>query len=611
MLKIKDIGISFDEVLLERTSIDIPEHAVTLIRGVSGCGKTSLLYRIGLISSDQSFEYVIHESSLNAYAEKEKSSFRRQHMAFVLQDSSLYEQYDVIGNMKLYAHISHKSYTGRQYKRFLEAVHLNVPMNQSVLTLSGGERQRLAIACALCKDTEIILLDEPTAFLDEANEKNIFKVIREIADIYHKTIIITSHSVNALAAADEIYEMRDCQLYEVRHYEENAFSSYEQEENGLPRRFIKEYVDYFYKKYRRFERVITALVMVLILLLNGLLVFSEYSADQSIKGYQSLSENQLFVTKNRENITVDSDLELFGLSECPEGTVSEPYIPVKAVINGIPYTAVPYYENNDLSNDTVMHYNQDDLIYISAKVNEDLQDAQVNPEKQCVVLVVTGTDGNVFVSDEYAISGNLKKGSHTPYIEEMNAGFVYVDHKMIQSFYEEAGVSGRDEYPGYTVIADDFENYEKACDTLDEAGYGVNRFFDYIDEIHELEKISRNARNLMFSSGTILILTVVTITEVMHSRKRDREMMLLKLNGLNALQMTRVIYEEMKRQFVTAFAVNAAVLGLVHVLMDVNGMQYILLDAVLLGIVFIVTMVVQYVHCRRMSVESILRSIQN
>ena len=62
MIEIKDIEIVYDDyIILNKTDIDIPEHAITLIRGISGSGKTSLLYRIGLISEDDHFYYNIYE----------------------------------------------------------------------------------------------------------------------------------------------------------------------------------------------------------------------------------------------------------------------------------------------------------------------------------------------------------------------------------------------------------------------------------------------------------------------------------------------------------------------------------------------------------------------
>ena len=202
MIEIKDIEIVYDDyIILNKTDIDIPEHAITLIRGISGSGKTSLLYRIGLISEDDHFYYNIYEDIQD---DDKKSILRREYISFVLQDNSLFEQYDVLGNMQLYAAFHNKRYSEEKYRQILKSVNLDIPLHQSIQTLSGGQKQRVAIACALCKDTEIIILDEPTSFLDKENEMLVFDTLKHICDTYQKTIIISSHSDYAMSIADQI-----------------------------------------------------------------------------------------------------------------------------------------------------------------------------------------------------------------------------------------------------------------------------------------------------------------------------------------------------------------------------------------------------------------------
>ena len=215
MIEIKDIEIVYDDyIILNKTDIDIPEHAITLIRGISGSGKTSLLYRIGLISEDDHFYYNIYEDIQD---DDKKSILRREYISFVLQDNSLFEQYDVLGNMQLYAAFHNKRYSEEKYRQILKSVNLDIPLHQSIQTLSGGQKQRVAIACALCKDTEIIILDEPTSFLDKENEMLVFDTLKHICDTYQKTIIISSHSDYAMSIADQIYEIQDKEIKKVKH----------------------------------------------------------------------------------------------------------------------------------------------------------------------------------------------------------------------------------------------------------------------------------------------------------------------------------------------------------------------------------------------------------
>ena len=214
MIEIKDIEIVYDDyIILNKTDIDIPEHAITLIRGVSGSGKTSLLYRIGLISEDDHFYYNIYEDIQD---DDKKSILRREYISFVLQDNSLFEQYDVLGNMQLYAAFHNKRYSEEEYRQILKSVNLDIPLHQSIQTLSGGQKQRLAIARALVSNAPIILADEPTGNLDAANEQNIIELLKRINEELGITIIIVTHSDKVANSMQSICTVVDGKIEYVR-----------------------------------------------------------------------------------------------------------------------------------------------------------------------------------------------------------------------------------------------------------------------------------------------------------------------------------------------------------------------------------------------------------
>jgi len=198
MLKLENISIHYNNTFLLSAELHIPINKITLIRGINGSGKTSLLYRAGLISNDKSYKYLVDDFDLITAEEKEKSAFRQKHLSFVFQDNPLFEQYDLLGNLKIHAQFNNKDYSEEEKRNILKKVKLDIPLNMSIEKLSGGERQRLAIACCLCKDTDIIILDEPTSFLDEENELLIFSLLKDLSNSEKKTIILSSHSKNAI-----------------------------------------------------------------------------------------------------------------------------------------------------------------------------------------------------------------------------------------------------------------------------------------------------------------------------------------------------------------------------------------------------------------------------
>jgi putative ABC transport system ATP-binding protein len=75
--------------------------------------------------------------------------------------------------------------------------------------LSGGEKQRVAIARAIANNPNLILADEPTGSLDSKSGKDIIELLRNIAKIFNKTIVIVSHDSRIFNYADRLLQMED------------------------------------------------------------------------------------------------------------------------------------------------------------------------------------------------------------------------------------------------------------------------------------------------------------------------------------------------------------------------------------------------------------------
>ena len=95
--------------------------------------------------------------------------------------------------------------------KLLEYVNLKDRINHYPRELSGGEQQRVAIARALANNPNVIIADEPTGNLDEANEKTIFEILKKLSES-GKCVIIVSHNDNILKYADKILYMKNGKL---------------------------------------------------------------------------------------------------------------------------------------------------------------------------------------------------------------------------------------------------------------------------------------------------------------------------------------------------------------------------------------------------------------
>ena len=259
MIKLENINVSFKQPVIEDGSISL-NQGFSLIVGKSGTGKTTLLYRIALMCEDKNYDYYIDDEKIDLKNDQRLSQIRKQYIGYVLQESNLMEQYNVIENLQHSALMTDQEV---DYDEILELVHLHVEKTQPIQSLSGGERQRLAIACALVKQPKILILDEPTSALDIENEKEIFYLLKTLSHKLNIYTIVSSHSLLAYQYADAIYEIKDKRIHQLEKRDVKDYRILDIEENKpLSRKFYKQYIKHFKKYYRSLTNMILSIFMI-------------------------------------------------------------------------------------------------------------------------------------------------------------------------------------------------------------------------------------------------------------------------------------------------------------------------------------------------------------
>jgi lipoprotein-releasing system ATP-binding protein len=150
--------------------------------------------------------------------EKELASVRNEKIGFVFQFHYLLNEFSVLHNVMLpglkLAKYSEKEVEHRAIEKLkvlgIESEALKMP-NQ----LSGGQKQRVAIARALINDPLIIMGDEPTGNLDKKNSEIVFNIFKELADVYHQTLLIVTHDNEFAARTNRIIEMEDGKIIKM------------------------------------------------------------------------------------------------------------------------------------------------------------------------------------------------------------------------------------------------------------------------------------------------------------------------------------------------------------------------------------------------------------
>lgn len=201
IIKISNLNRNFNEVkALQNINLEVKQGEWIAIMGPSGSGKSTLLNILSLMDTQSSGEYLLDNQIIQNLNEEEKSIIRREKIGLIFQQFHLIPYLNALENVML-AQYYHSCVEKNDAIIALEKVGLSHRLSHLPSQLSGGEQQRLCIARALVNDPEILLADEPTGNLDEANEKNIIELFCKLKQD-GKTIILITHNIDVAKFAD-------------------------------------------------------------------------------------------------------------------------------------------------------------------------------------------------------------------------------------------------------------------------------------------------------------------------------------------------------------------------------------------------------------------------
>lgn len=527
MIELKDICIEYDRVILDHASISIPAHSITLIRGKSGSGKTALLYCIALMDIKSSYQYYYDGKEIE---EKDRNNIRKECISYCLQENDLLAHLDVRGTLQYFAHIHNKHLSDKDIQDYLDKMHLDVTLNQNVMTLSLGERQRLSIATALVSNPQVLVLDEPTASLDHENEIEIYNILKELST--HMTIVLASHSEEAIKYADIVYTLEDGRL--------TSDGSVIQEDicgkgviSQVDHKFYKEYVKDYVKHYR-FMYVLMMMVFILSLVSGQMILgIIHHSRDQGMQMLIGQLENKAIITKDKHSY-VDQDYSHF-IKIDDKNTF--PLYKIYTQIEGEDVYLVPYFKDDDLSkyidrniqetrsgiymdNDTYYRLNQ---ISSHNKVKLD--------------LYITDQEGMHQTTHTFDINGVFRNNKKVHYVSKSQR-YIYVPYSILQDIYKQSECTPR--YIGYIIKTDTYDELNKLVDYYESKRYRINDSFTDREAMNSLDSYYKN---MMFTFAGVILVISVLIDIVLESHllmQRKKELVLLLISGLLKKDLQRI-----------------------------------------------------------------------
>ncbi|MGA7839617.1 MAG: ABC transporter ATP-binding protein [Candidatus Acidiferrales bacterium] len=174
------------------------------IMGPSGSGKTTLINILGGLDTPTSGQAIVDGTDVARLDEAGLTRFRAEKIGFIFQQFHLVPYLTAVENVML-AQYFHSTTDEKEAQQALERVGLSDRIEHLPAQLSGGEQQRVAVARALINHPKLILADEPTGNLDEANEEIVLSLLRELHTEGH-TILMVTHAATIGRLADRRIE---------------------------------------------------------------------------------------------------------------------------------------------------------------------------------------------------------------------------------------------------------------------------------------------------------------------------------------------------------------------------------------------------------------------
>ncbi|GIM89160.1 ABC transporter ATP-binding protein [Paractinoplanes toevensis] len=212
-LQARGLRLGYGEaIVVDGLDLDIPHGVVTAVVGPNGCGKSTLLRALGRLLKPRDGEVLLDGQRIDRMPTREVAR-----IIGMLPQAPVAPDGLTVADLVMRGRHPHQTWF-RQWSpadqeivgEALEWTDMRDLADRAVEELSGGQRQRAWISMALAQGTEVLLLDEPTTYLDLAHQIDVLELIRRLHRERSRTIVMVLHDLNLAARyADHVVAMRD------------------------------------------------------------------------------------------------------------------------------------------------------------------------------------------------------------------------------------------------------------------------------------------------------------------------------------------------------------------------------------------------------------------
>lgn len=577
MIKLDNIKIKYNNnVIIKQGSISLFNGEITCIGGKSGCGKTSLLYLIGLLTTKQNYSYYLDDHLIDLHDNKKIELIRQNKIGFILQDNTILEDLSVIDN--IFFHNNDNKLANELLSYFDLITKKDVyPKN-----LSTGEKRRLSICIALAKEPAILIGDEITASLDPEQKNNVFQKLKYYALKNNICVVLASHDDMIINNCNHLYEIRNQEIIELRHVSLSKPAVSKSKDHVYD---LKKYLKTYQKKHY-FNYLISTFLIALALLMCSAITSTFHAIETDFnQTFDTLSPKKIGIVKLNEE-------ELKEHEESPQSYENEiPYIreswttltdkeiqvikDLKNVEDIYPYYELEYYtgrgtvyinkksfifpENTRISlqpyyqNESSYDY-QDDGIYISQRFADDFN---IKVNDIIKIPLTVGIAQNIDSSIDKVILETkvigIKKDDTTivsrsenlEYVLALNPYYLKISDKQFYDLYQQITPT-LPPTGSYIIFATKNEYVPTIINNLKKTFNEGEIAYTYpiYKEMETMKQNQLGTEYLVEITVSAMIIGLLTLIKYIQLKNRQNELNMLRVNGISNKKIMSAFYHE-------------------------------------------------------------------
>ena len=217
MLETKNLSVAYGkQTIIANLSVSIPKGKITALVGPNGCGKSTLLKTLVRINKAKSGEVLLEGKTLSSYGDKALARSLSLLPQILVNPEGITVRKLVEYGRSPY--VSHWGRLAQDDKDIVEQAMRDTGVlefaDKPVDSLSGGQRQRAWIAMVVAQDTDVVMFDEPTTYLDMSHQVELMKLIQQM-NAKGKTVVVVLHDLNqACRYCDHLVVLKQGEIVE-------------------------------------------------------------------------------------------------------------------------------------------------------------------------------------------------------------------------------------------------------------------------------------------------------------------------------------------------------------------------------------------------------------